>query len=110
MHQLLNMVESIDWSIFISLFCSDMLSWLLKPTYFCFKVQGEISAQEKNIIEIKRAIEDKNGPMMVSQSRLGERTERPNVELCRDPVQYRLINEVSEQITLKVKKIVYVLW
>lgn len=60
------------------------------------KVQAEISVQEKNIIELKRAIEDKNGPMMVSQSRLGERKERPNVELCRDPVQYRLINEVNE--------------
>ncbi|XP_039266992.1 tektin-1-like [Styela clava] len=60
------------------------------------KVQSEISSQEKNIIELRRAIEDKNGPMMVSQSRLGERTERPNVELCRDPVQYRLIDEVNE--------------
>lgn len=60
------------------------------------KVQGEISAQEKNIIELKRAIEDKNGPMMVSQSRLSERTGRPNIELCRDPVQYRLIEEVNE--------------
>jgi len=49
---------------------------------------------EKNIIELQKAIEDKNGPMMVSQSRLGERTHRPNVELCRDPVQYRLVDEV----------------
>ncbi|XP_078486230.1 tektin-1-like [Ciona intestinalis] len=60
------------------------------------KVLGEISTMEKNIIELNKAIADKNGPMMVSQSRLGERTQRPNVELCRDPVQYRLIDEVNE--------------
>nr|CAB3266894.1 tektin-1-like [Phallusia mammillata] len=60
------------------------------------KVQQEISTMEKNIIELQKAIEDKNGPMMVSQSRLDERTQRPNVELCRDPVQYRLIDEVNE--------------
>lgn len=51
---------------------------------------------EKNIIELRKAIADKNGPMMVAQSRLSERTNRPNVELCRDPVQYRLINEVRK--------------
>ncbi|XP_076818572.1 tektin-1-like [Clavelina lepadiformis] len=60
------------------------------------KVLGEISTMEKNIIELNKAIADKKGPMMVSQSRLNERTQRPNVELCRDPVQYRLISEVNE--------------
>lgn len=60
------------------------------------KVLNEISTMEKNIIELRKAIADKNGPMMVAQSRLSERTNRPNVELCRDPVQYRLINEVNE--------------
>ena len=59
------------------------------------QILGEISSMEKNIIELNKAIADKNGPMMVSQSRLSERTHRPNVELCRDPVQYRLINEVN---------------
>ena len=56
---------------------------------------AEISTMEKNIIELNKAIADKNGAMMVSQSRLAQRTERPNVELCRDPVQYRLIAEVQ---------------
>ena len=60
------------------------------------QVLGEISSMEKNIIELNKAVADKKGAMMVSQSRLSERTERPNVELCRDPVQYRLIEEVSE--------------
>lgn len=34
--------------------------------------------------------------MQLSQTRLDTRTNRPNVELCRDPVQYRLIEEVGE--------------
>lgn len=34
--------------------------------------------------------------MKLAQTRLDTRTERPNVELCRDPVQYRLISEVGE--------------
>ena len=33
---------------------------------------------------------------MVSQTRLENRTYRPNLELCRDRVQYRLIEEVFE--------------
>ena len=51
---------------------------------------------EKNIQRLTKAIQDKRGPMMLSQTRLDARTNRPNVELCRDPVQYRLINEVAE--------------
>ena len=34
--------------------------------------------------------------MKVAQSRLETRQHRPNVELCRDAVQYRLIEEVNE--------------
>jgi len=33
--------------------------------------------------------------MRVAQTRLDERTRRPNVELCRDPSQLRLVTEVS---------------
>jgi len=51
---------------------------------------------EKNIQNLTKAIEDKMGPMKLSQTRLDARTNRPNVELCRDPVQYRLINETAE--------------
>ncbi|XP_002734203.1 tektin-1-like [Saccoglossus kowalevskii] len=60
------------------------------------KVQGEILEMEKNIDKLQNAIDDKEGPMKLSQTRLKERTNRPNVELCRDPVQYRLIKEVGE--------------
>jgi len=60
------------------------------------KVQGEILEMEKNIDKLQKAVDDKTGPMQLAQTRLTERTSRPNVELCRDPVQYRLIREVGE--------------
>ena len=56
----------------------------------------EISAMEENIARLKQAIAEKEAPMKVSQTRLENRTFRPNVELCRDRVQYRLIEEVVE--------------
>ena len=56
----------------------------------------EVDAMEENIALLKRAIADKEAPMKVTQTRLENRTFRPNVELCRDRVQYRLIEEVFE--------------
>lgn len=56
----------------------------------------EIAAMEANIAALKKAIADKEAPMKVAQTRLENRTFRPNVELCRDRVQYRLIDEVIE--------------
>lgn len=44
---------------------------------------------EQTINHIKRAIAEKEAPMRVAQTRLDERTRRPNVELCRDPSQLR---------------------
>jgi len=49
---------------------------------------------EGNIDMLKRAIEEKQAPMQVSQTRLDARAHRPNAELCRDSLQYKLINEV----------------
>jgi len=60
------------------------------------KVLVEIGNQEKNIAMLRKAIFDKKAPMQVAQTRLNHRTYRPNVELCRDPVQYRLVTEVGE--------------
>jgi len=44
--------------------------------------------------QLRRAIADKSAPMRVAQTRLEARTHRPDVELCRDPVQHRLVKEV----------------
>jgi len=60
------------------------------------KVLAQIKEMEENIARLQKAIQDKEQPMMLAQTRLDTRTQRPNVELCRDPVQYRLIEEVHE--------------
>ncbi|KAM8962225.1 tektin-4 [Pelodytes ibericus] len=60
------------------------------------KTLEEIGDQEKNIASLKQAIKDKEAPLKVAQTRLYDRSYRPNVELCRDPVQFRLISEVGE--------------
>ena len=59
---------------------------------------------ESNIERLKNAIADKEAPLMVSQTRLDNRTYRPNVELCRDRVQYRLVGEVGE-ITHNIERL-----
>ncbi|XP_001631355.2 tektin-1 [Nematostella vectensis] len=60
------------------------------------KVKEEIAAMEENIATLQRAIALKIAPMKVAQTRVENRTFRPNIELCRDRVQYRLIDEVVE--------------
>ncbi|KAK7112720.1 hypothetical protein V1264_012128 [Littorina saxatilis] len=60
------------------------------------KVLQEIFDMEKNIELLKKSIQDKIAPMQVAHTRLDIRTRRPNVELCRDPVQHRLVEEVGE--------------
>ncbi|KAI4556019.1 hypothetical protein MJT46_014642 [Ovis ammon polii x Ovis aries] len=59
-------------------------------------VMEEIASQEKNIVVLEKAILDQEGPAKVAHTRLETRTHRPNVELCRDVAQYRLIKEVGE--------------
>lgn len=59
--------------------------------YCTLKVVEEISRQEGNIKDLKQAIKDKENPMKVAQTRLHLRESRPNVELTRDPVQYKLV-------------------
>ncbi|NWR62110.1 TEKT3 protein, partial [Bucorvus abyssinicus] len=60
------------------------------------KTLQEIFQIEMNIEVIRKAIRDKVPPLKVAQTRLDERTRRPNVELCRDSAQIRLVNEVYE--------------
>lgn len=60
------------------------------------RTMAEIFDMEKNIELLRKAIQDKESPMKVSQSRLDERTRRINVELCNDPVMRSLQREVNE--------------
>ncbi|KAM8797203.1 TEKT1 protein, partial [Eudromia elegans] len=67
-------------------------------------VMDETASQEKNIAALEKAISDKEGPIQVAQTRLEARNHRPNVELCCDIVQYRLISEVQE-ITNNIQRL-----
>ena len=57
---------------------------------------------EANISQLDLSIRDKIGPMQLAQTRLEIRSQRPQKELVRDPVQYGLIGEVG-QITDSVR-------
>ncbi|CAG5090068.1 Oidioi.mRNA.OKI2018_I69.PAR.g12451.t1.cds [Oikopleura dioica] len=61
----------------------------------------EIHDVETTIQRLHRAIADKERPVKVAETRLDERTRRPNLELCRDPAQLMLVSEVKQlQATL----------
>ncbi|EFB17156.1 hypothetical protein PANDA_008953, partial [Ailuropoda melanoleuca] len=60
------------------------------------KTLREITDQEHNVEALKQAIKDKEAPLKVAQTRLYNRSHRPNVELCRDAAQFRLVSEMEE--------------
>ncbi|KAJ8984710.1 hypothetical protein NQ317_004971 [Molorchus minor] len=45
---------------------------------------------------LSKAISDKEGYMALAHTRLGNRAQRPGVELCKDLVEISLVNEVAE--------------
>ncbi|XP_076997938.1 tektin-5 isoform X1 [Tamandua tetradactyla] len=58
------------------------------------KTLQEIFQAENIIAMLERSIMAKECPLKVAQTRLECRTRRPNVELCRDIPQFKLVNEV----------------
>ena len=70
----------------------------------CPQVIREINDMEENISHQRNAISIKTSPMMLAQTRLDIRSQRPNKELVRDPIQYGLIGEVGE-ITTSVEQL-----
>ncbi|XP_036163707.1 tektin-5 [Myotis myotis] len=58
------------------------------------KTLQEIFQAESTIALLERSIIAKECPLKVAQTRLECRTRRPNVELCRDIPQFKLVNEV----------------
>lgn len=60
------------------------------------KVLGQIKEMEDNVERLAKGIADKEAPMKLANTRLDNRSNRPNVELCRDQAQYRLVEEVGE--------------
>ncbi|KAM6166317.1 tektin-5 [Erethizon dorsatum] len=58
------------------------------------KTLQEIFQTENTITLLERSITAKEYPLKVAQTRLECRSRRPNVELCRDIPQFKLVNEV----------------
>ncbi|XP_031675665.1 tektin-3, partial [Oncorhynchus kisutch] len=59
------------------------------------KTLQEMHQTERTISDLEGSIWAKRAPLRVAQSRLEERTHRPNIELCRDQPHSRLLSEVS---------------
>lgn len=60
------------------------------------QTEEEIAELENDIRGIEEKIRTKIAPMKLAQTRLENRTYRPNVELCRDAPQYGLTDEVKQ--------------
>jgi len=63
---------------------------------YLLQTEEEIAELEEEIRRIQDAIRGKINPTKLAQTRLENRTYRPNVELCRDNVQYGLTDEVKQ--------------
>lgn len=55
-----------------------------------------IDNMEENIKNVEKAILDKENFLKLAHTRLDVRTNRPHIELVRDPAQYKLVKEVQE--------------
>ncbi|XP_029433235.1 tektin-5 [Rhinatrema bivittatum] len=58
------------------------------------KADHEIDQLEEAVELLKQAIKEKEIPKKVAQTCLEERTRRPNIELCRDDPQFKLVKEI----------------
>ena len=74
------------WYIVINIFIDIMF----------LQTEEEIAELENDIRGIEEKIRAKIAPMKLAQTRLENRTYRPNVELCRDAPQYGLTDEVKQ--------------
>lgn len=85
--------------------CEELEDARHKLEYHLQKTLREITDQEHNVALLKQAIKGKEAPLKVAQTRLYQRSQRPNVELCRDIAQFRLTSEVEElNVSLKALK------
>ncbi|NXN33000.1 TEKT4 protein, partial [Nycticryphes semicollaris] len=84
--------------------CEELYDKKHKLEHHLKKILKEIGFQEANIAALKQAIKDKEAPMKVAQTRLYDRSFRPNIDLCRDEAQFRLVSEV-EELTESIKSL-----
>ncbi|XP_064382197.1 tektin-2-like [Halichondria panicea] len=66
------------------------LEWQQKNT------ETEVREVEDEISCLEKSLALKIPPMMVTQTRLENRIQRPNVELCRDQTQYQMVEEIAK--------------
>lgn len=59
------------------------------------KIQIEISVQDRNIGELKEALDSRDAPLKLATTRLERRQQRPNIELVKDSAQGALVREVG---------------
>lgn len=52
----------------------------------------------RNITDVEKAIAEKEGFIALAHTRLGNRCQRPGLELCKDVVESTLVFEVKELI------------
>ena len=64
------------------------------PSRWHLQTLQEIFQTEMLIDSLKKALRDKENPLKVAQTRLEERTRRPNVELCRDNPHHRSLTQL----------------
>lgn len=62
---------------------------------FPLQILKDIGEEEANIVNLKKAIRDKEAFLKVAHTRLYDRSFRPNVELCRDEPQFRSLNQTQ---------------
>jgi tektin-1 len=55
-----------------------------------------IDTMEENVKNLEKGILDKEAYLKLAHTRLDIRTNRPQIELVRDPAQYKLVQEVQE--------------
>ena len=60
------------------------------------KTEQEISDIKSEVERLDSASSQKNIPLMIVQTRLDTRRNRPNVELCKDAGEYQLASEGKE--------------
>ncbi|XP_062866902.1 tektin-2 [Trichomycterus rosablanca] len=64
--------------------------WQIKTT------QNEMNELEEDIRGLERDMQAKRAPLKLAHTRLENRTKRPGMDLCRDEVQYGLVEEVKQ--------------
>lgn len=61
-----------------------------------FQIVRQANEMTRNITRLEKAIAEKEGFMALAHTRLGNRAQRPGIELCKDLVEISLVNEVAE--------------